>query len=233
MSKFTAFLNRKKATDTQEKDAVAEVRNWYSDRYQNVVVQRNLLFLVTLISLVGVFISVFVVRQVTASRSIEPFVIEIEKKSGIVTVVDPLDRRQLPADEELTKYFISRYVQARETYDTLTYEYNYFTVVRLMSSGSIYYPFKNFILSNPQSPRLLYGEISSSQMKIRSITLPEPGVARVNFTIILSGSKGGTFHKVATIKYGFYKLEMSQEDRYVNPLGFQVDAYRVDEEVLQ
>lgn len=232
MSKFTAFLSKKKADASQEKDAVAEVRNWYSDRYQTVVVQRNLLFLVTIISLIGVFISVFVVRQVTASRSIEPFVIEIEKKSGIATVVDPMDRKQLPAEEELTKYFVSKYVMARETYDPVNYEYNYFTVVRLLSSGNLYYPFKNYILSNPQSPRLLYGEGSASRMKIRSITLPNAGEARVAFTLTLSGSRGGTFNKVATMRFGYYTLEMSQDERYINPLGFQVIAYRVDEETL-
>lgn len=232
MAKFTTFLNRKKSTETQDKDAVSEVRNWYSDRYQTVVVQRNLLFLVTVISLIGVFISVFVVRQVTASRSIEPFVIEIERKSGVATVVNPLERKKLAADEELTKYFIARYVQARETYDTLTYEYNYFTVIRLLSTSGIYYPFKNYIVSNPQSPRLLYGEVTSSQIKIRSITLPNEGEARVTFTISVSGARSGDFNKVATLKFGYYTLEMSQEERYVNPLGFQVTAYRVDEETL-
>lgn len=232
MSKIAAFFSKKKETDSGDKDAVSEVRNWYSDRYQTVVVQRNLLFLVTVVALIGVFISVFVVRQVTASRSIEPFVIEIERKSGIATVVNPLDRVQLAADEELTKYFLARYVQARETYDPITYEYNYFTIVRLLSTGSIYYPFKNFVVGNPQSPRLLYGEKASSTIKFRSITLPNPNEARVSFTLNVKGYRGGTFNRVATIRYGYFTLEMSQEERYINPLGFQVTAYRVDEESI-
>lgn len=231
LSKLASMFRRKEAEGPQEKDAIAEVRNWYSDRYQSVLVQRNLLFLVTTLSLIGVLISVFTVERVISSKSIEPFVIEIESKTGITNVVDPATRSEMFADEALTKYFVVKYVNARETYDPLTYNFNYNTVTRLLSASKVYYQFRQFI-NSPDGPVQKYVESTRSEMKVRSVQIIKPGVAQVRFTLVLSGAKNGVFHYIAYLEYGFYTLEMTQDERFINPVGFQVNSYRKDEEVV-
>lgn len=233
MFKLSSLFKRN--TDaSQEKDAITEARNWYSDRYQTTVVQRNILLLITLLSLAGVFISVFTVRVVTESKSIEPFVVEIEKKSGLTNVVDPSTRSPQFADEALIKYFVVKYVTMRETYDPVTYNYNYFTVVRLLSRKAVYDDFTRYIASDPKSPRLMYGETTKSVIKIRYV-VPQPDdrtKVKVQFTLQTVGPLRQTLNKIATVQYDFLTLEMNQEERLVNPLGFQVIGYRVDDEAL-
>lgn len=230
LEKIKNLFSKNNAEENEEKDAIAEVRNWYSDRYQTIVVQRNLLFLVTLFSLVGVFISVFAVERVTSSKSIEPFVVEIEKKTGITNVVDPITRSEMFADDALTKYFLVKYVNARETYDSTTSKFNY-NKVRLMSGRTVYSEFRKFI-KGPDSPEATYGAQTKTEMKVRSAQIVRPGVAQVRFSIIKSGQKSGVNHYIAYIEYGFYVIEMPQEERYINPIGFQVHSYRVDEETV-
>ena len=45
--------------------------------------------------------------------------------------------------------------------------------------------------------------------------------------------RSSTEHKIATINYDFFSnIEMTSEERMINPLGFQVIGYRLDDEVL-
>ena len=232
LSKVASIFRKKDVEEVQEKDAIAEVRNWYSDRYQSVLIQRNLLFLVTILSLVGVVVSVFTVERVISSKSIEPFVIEIEKKTGITNVVDPVTRSEMFADESLTKYFIIKYINARATYDPATYNYNYNTMTRLMSARNVYADFRRFV-NSVDGPPQKYAEQTKSELKVRSIQITKPGVAQVRFSIVLTGSKSGVFHYIAYVEYSFETLEMTQDERFINPIGFQVNSYRVDEEAVE
>jgi type IV secretion system protein VirB8 len=38
---------------------------------------------------------------------------------------------------------------------------------------------------------------------------------------------------VAIVSFRFVNLPETEEDRFINPLGFQVTAYRVDQELVQ
>ena len=231
LEKLKSLFNKNDTEDNEEKDAIAEVRNWYSDRYQAIVVQRNLLFLVTLVALIGVFISVFAVERVTSSKSIEPFVVEIEKKTGITNVVDPVTRSEMFADDALTKYFLIKYINARATYDAVTQNFNYNKVVRLMSGRLVYSDFRRFV-KGPDGPIAKYGEQTKTEMKVRSAQIIKPGVAQVRFSIVRSGQKTGVNHFIAHVEYGFYVIDMPKDDRYINPVGFQVHSYRADEETV-
>jgi type IV secretion system protein VirB8 len=224
-------LLKRKATE----DSIEVKKNWYADRYQTVVVQRNFLALVTLISLAGIIFSVLSVANITASKTIEPFVIEVEEKTGITNVIRPLQKEKYAFDEVLRRYFIYQYVTKRESYDASTFDYNYFTFVRLFSDTPVYASFRREVnATNPNSPVRL----GSSQriIKIKSITFPpaatgQPGfVSQIHFK---SEDPSGVKNKVITMNFDYFDLSLNQEDRAVNPLGFQVTGYRVDDEILQ
>jgi type IV secretion system protein VirB8 len=101
------------APEANSENVVSSINNWYSDRYNSIVVQRNLILIVLLLSLVLVIASVFVVGNVSSTFKIQPFVIEIEKKTGITNIVNPLVNRELTSDEVLNKYLITRYISKR------------------------------------------------------------------------------------------------------------------------
>jgi type IV secretion system protein VirB8 len=219
---------------TGENNLVADTKNWYAERYETILVQRNILFIVMFFSICAIISGLFVIEQLSISKTVEPFVIEVEDKTGITNVVNPLSRIELTTNESLNTYFILKYIRARETYNAVDYQYNYGTIVRLLSTQSIYISFKNYINDNPKSPIKIYGTTTSTSLKVRSVQfIPSESKAQVRFTITeTGGSSQGTMNKIATINFAYVQMEMTNDERYVNPLGFQVTGYRVDDEVL-
>ena len=218
-----------------QEDSIEIKKNWYADRYQTVVVQRNFLVLVTILSIACIILSVLALVRVVTSRTIEPFVIEIEQKTGITNVIRPLQQEKYAYDETLRRYFLYHYITKRETYDISSFEYNYFTFVRLLSDSGVYSAFKRDVgASNPSSPVRL-GQ-SKRTIKIKSMIFP-PAISGQNGFVaqihFVSEDQSGAKNKVATINFVFSDLVLTQEERAVNPLGFQVVGYRLDDEILQ
>jgi type IV secretion system protein VirB8 len=224
---------------------IPSINNWYSDRYNSIVVQRNLLLVLLLASVIIVLVSTVIVGNISSTFKIQPFVIEVEDKTGLTNIVNPLARRELTGSEVLNKYFLMKYIKARESYNFQTWKYNYLTVVRLLSAPDVYYSFKKFINTNANSPIALYGSTNTStSVAFRSIQffppnsnaegVPNDSQAVIRFTIFadqgsLKGSgTGNRIHKILTITYRYEQTEMNDEDRGENPLGFYVTSYRAD-----
>jgi type IV secretion system protein VirB8 len=224
------------STEAREDDSshlVTDVRNWYADRYEYALVQRNILLFLTVLCLILICVLALVTRHVNVSKTVDPFVIEVEEKTGMTNVVNPFSRNDLLTNEALNTYFIMKYLRARETYDFYTYQYNYSTVVRLMSSFSVYAAFRNFVNNDPKSPIKTFNTNISTALKVRSLQFLDNGTtAQVRFSIFRNNDNSSRSDKIATITFAYLQMEMTTEERYVNPLGFQVISYRVDDEIL-
>ena len=215
---------------------LAETRNWYTDRYEFVVVQRNMLLLVTIVALLGVGGAVFAVAELTSSKTFEPYVIEVEDRTGITTLVTQNSVDRYTQNEALKRYFIWRYITARENYSVMDYEYNYGQVVRLLSGAPVYREFYAFISSNaPDSPVTL-GRNAEKRVKLKSMTFLDANKnqvqARVQIEMRQNGSVVSTYNRIITMSITFTDMELSTEDRFINPMGFQVVGYRVDEDAI-
>ncbi|MGL9725267.1 MAG: virB8 family protein [Wolbachia sp.] len=224
-----SFLKKKKDTVSLDQDI-----NWNSSRYSIVVAQRNVLLLFVLVLLATISISVLAILKISTSNTIEPFVIEVDKKSGIVQLVDPVTVKQYSADEVLSSYFISEYIKAREVFDPYHYNYNYYTKVRLFSSLKVYNEFNNYIkLQNMNDLFNLYLD-AKGELKIRSVQKLDNDVLQVRFSIEFTRKDGSATrkNKIVVMSYKYVSLEMNDQQRYINPLGFQVISYRVDDEYV-
>ncbi len=229
------FFKKKNSEDTIEAK-----KSWYADRYQSVVVQRNLLLLLTISALIGIVVAVLIVVQVTTSKTIEPFVIEIEEKTGITNVIRPLLKEKFAYDEALRKYFIMKYMNARETYSNNSFKYNYYTVARLLSTSKVNASFRRSVnVNNPGSP-LRLGQNGTKSIKIKSTSLLTTAKRGAGFTVQIrfastttnSDNKSTTRHKIATMSFNYFDLVLTEKERNINPLGFQVTSYRVDNETI-
>jgi len=216
-------------------DAKSAKKSWYADRYQTVLVHRNLFIWLTIISFLGITVSVLAVIQVTSSKSIKPYIVEIGDNTGITSVADPVvSVEQFTYQEALRHYFIKKYIKARETYDPATYNYNYNTVVRELSADGVY---SEFTRSVRQATPLGSGNDGLINIKIKSVKEITPSPDYKGYAVIVRflqtktvGGVPNTEHLAATINYQ-YSIE-GNEDKSVNPMGFQVTSYRVDEESL-
>ncbi len=249
MLNFKELISKKKSNVTADipvansEKIVSKINNWYSDRYNSIVIQRNLLLILLLASLFMVIASSFIVGNVSSTFKIQPFVIEVEDKTGITNIVNPLASPELTGNEVLNKFFIMKYIKAREGYNFQTWKYNYLTVVRLLSDPGIYSGFRRFINSSADSPLAQYGSQMSVYVVFRSIQffppsadeagIPNDSRAVVRFTIMpengtLKTGTGNKIHKILTLTYKYLQTEMNDDDRSENPLGFYITSYRAD-----
>ncbi|MDN5247542.1 MAG: type IV secretion system protein [Wolbachia endosymbiont of Tyrophagus putrescentiae] len=209
--------------------------NWNVSRYSTIVAQRNVLLLLTLMLSVAITISVLVVFKVSTSSTIEPFVIEIEKKSGIVQLVDPVTVKQYSADETLNNHFMVEYIKVREVFNSYSYKEDH-EKVRLFSSATVYREFSQNI-SSQDTEKLanLYSDFVKTDFKVRSIQrLNDNQTYQLRFSIIFTRKDGSSTKKnrIVIMSYRYAPLELDDQARYINPLGFQVISYRVDDEYV-
>lgn len=212
-----------------------ESRNWYKDRYQAIMLQRRLFMIITIISMISTLMAMIVIAQITPLKGVEPFLIQVDSKSGITQMVNPLTVKEITGLESINSFFIVQYIRAREGYNVRDIANNYATV-RVMSDFEKVYPaFKREANpGNPQSVAARMGGAGSRSVKFKSISYIKPNQAQVRLLIEETAANGGTlqYHKIASVVFEYVKLDLTNEERYINPLGFRVTEYRVDEDAL-
>ena len=216
----------------KKKSNIDNIPSWNKDRYGSAVVQRNFLLLLSLLLIMTLLFGVVYIDEVSKDKTIEPFIVEIEEKTGVPTVVDQISKKQYTADEVIQEYFLYSYIKAREGYDYRTYIHDFFTTVRILSSTGIYRGFLGRVSKrNESSPVNLYGRKIRLEPKIKSIQNIN-GAKQVRLLVKhINGNKVTKVdHKILYIKYEFVNLEITLEERLVNPLGFRVVDYRVNQD---
>jgi len=210
------------------KKSKIKIKSWYSNRYQIVMVQRNVLLLFTLVSMFSVAVAVIYVKNVMASKSIEPYVIQVEDKSGIATVVNQLTAENFTGDQAIRKYFINEFIHAASGYDPKSYKKDA-EKVRLYSTPAIYADYRNRI--NPKQ----LGTDSLMEVRIKSIQPLDQNTLQIRIARQLSSDGQSPITKDEVITMGFYfapEMKLTMEERLINPLGFQVGRYTITEEVF-
>jgi type IV secretion system protein VirB8 len=214
---------------------ILEAKNWYKDRYQYLLVQRKLLTLITLFSLLCTLGTVVAIALLAPLKTVDPFVIQVDQKSGITQTVDPLSVKELTANEAVNDFFIVQYIRSRETYSVTDLARNY-NIVRVMSDANKVYP--DFVrTADPNNPRSNAARMGSSgirTVKFKSITYLSPQLVQARLLIEeRKDTNVVQFHKIALVAFQYIKLSLTNEERYINPLGFRVTDYRLDEDILQ
>ncbi len=220
--------NVKSASAQPKQQAKLKLKSWYSNRYQIVVVQRNILLLFTLVSMFSVAIAVIFVKNIMSSKSLEPYVIEVEEKSGIATIVDQLTAQNFTGDQMIRKYFINEFVHAASGYDPKTYK-QAVEKVRLLSTAGVYSEFRGRINARD------LGADSSMEVRIKSIQFTDSNNAQVRITRQVRLKSASPTTKDEVISIGFYfspEINLTMEERLINPLGFQINKYLVADEVF-
>lgn len=210
-------------------------QSWYADRYQSIAVQRNMMFFLSIVALVATVISVIFISKVTLSKTVEPLVVQVEDKTGITNLVNPRSDERWTTDKAINTYFLVNYLRARETYNVSSYAQNYNVVTRLMSSSTVYGQFKDSLNDQATNPITLYGANNSTVLKIRSIQFlkvsPTGNKAQIRFSTVEQAGHRKVVNKIVALDWSYVELNLNFEDRTINPLGFQVKAYSISDDV--
>lgn len=214
--------------------AKAETQNWYKDRYQYAVMHRKILVIISLASMACTVFTLLIISQLAASKSIEPFVIQIDQKSGMTQVLDPVRLKELTINEAVNNYFIIKYIRSREGYHANDIGRNY-DVVRLMSEPTkVFGQYRKQISpNNPDSVVTRLGSFGERTVNVKSVTYLGPQQVQIRYSTRTTGQgrKASVENSIALLEYEYVKMPLSMTERYINPLGFRITDYRTYEDI--
>jgi type IV secretion system protein VirB8 len=213
----------------------AEARSWEQDRLAEALRSKRLAWAAAAGSMTLTIVAVGAVAALAPLKSVEPFVVRVDRATGSVDVMSGLkDGRELSYEEAVSKYFLGVYVRAREAWLPAAGEAN-FSQVSIMSAPEEQQRWaKAFAPTNPASPQLAYGPNGQVEVAIRAISFLNPKVANVRFhRVVRQGPQTSESDWISTIAFTYTSAPMLEADRLRNPLGFQVTSYRADPEVAR
>ncbi|EAI3530818.1 type IV secretion system protein [Campylobacter jejuni] len=192
-------------------------------------------WLIAFISIFIAIISIIAVVLLTPLKTIEPYVIRVDNTTGMVDILTMLDEKEIKANEALDKYFISTYVKAREGYyyDLLNQDY---LLTQLMSSEKVANEYRAWYEGENARDQILKNS-NEVNVQILSIVLGNSNgikTSTIRAKIITKNlnTRGlSESTKVITLSYDYILAKASEENRILNPLGFKVTNYRIDEEI--
>jgi type IV secretion system protein VirB8 len=211
-----------------------KVEDWFYDRYQSARVNGNRWFVAAMLLGMLACLAVAAVVVLTPLKSVRPFLVEANNASGEVHVLRPFDVANFAPSDAVSKSFLARYVIGRETYDPQDLKENYQTVRLMSDSVEGQHVDSQLSLTNATSPLNRYQHHTVRTVRVKSVSFLNKRTAQVRFA---STETTQTTKKedawVAIVSFRFVNLPETEQDRLVNPLGFQVTAYRVDQELVQ
>jgi len=210
-------------------------RRWDEDRLASALRSRRLAWGLAAASIGLAGAAVCAVIALTPLKTVEPFVVRVDRTTGAVDVMTGLKgTSRLSYDEAVTKYFLGAYVRAREGWLPQAAEPN-FRQVSIMSTPAEQQRWADsFRPANPLSPQVVWGAQAESLIALRAISFVSPQVASVRFHRTVRQAQQTTESDwIATIAFSYTKAPMTEADRLRNPLGFQVSSYRADPEVVK
>ncbi|EAJ1255035.1 type IV secretion system protein [Campylobacter lari] len=194
-------------------------------------------WLIAFISIFIAIISIVAVVLLTPLKTIEPYVIRVDNTTGMVDILTMLDEKEITSNEALDKYFIGTYVKAREGYyyELLNQDY---LLTQLMSSEKVANEYRAWYEGDNARDQILKNSNEVS-VQILSIVLGESNGVKTSTIRAIITTKNlntrGTSQttKVITLSYDYILAKASEENRILNPLGFKVLTYRIDDEVAR
>ncbi len=166
-------------------------------------------------------------------KTVVPYTLLVDRNTGFVEALDPTHPLALKPQAALTQSLLAQYVVARETFAVAGLPEQY-QKVALWSAEAARRDYLGMMTSgNPDNPLSRYPRSTVVQTHVESVSPVAPDAALVRFYTEQSDPDHGPRPRAywaAMVRYRFSGEPMALSDRLVNPLGFQVVAYRRDQE---
>lgn len=172
-----------------------------------------------------------------------PYIVMADAYAGTSTVArltDDFTHHRISTSEAINRSNVAHFVLARESYDLAMLNLHDWATVQTMSAPGVKAAYTALYSSaNPDNLVKTYGRETAIRVRLLSIVLigNGPGVAPKGATVRLqrslydkqSGVTRPLDNKIATLEFSYKpNLQMDDQNRIANPLGFWVTSYRVD-----
>lgn len=173
-----------------------------------------------------------------------PYLVMADAYTGTSTVArltGSFGEHGITASEAINKSNIAHFLVARESYDYSQFGQRDWNTVHAMATPLVTAGYaKLYAKNNPANPQTLFGRTRAVRVRILSLQLHQaaatgatPKAATVRFQRSVYDKATGTStpldSKIASLEFSYNPhLKMDEPNRILNPLGFQVTSYRVD-----
>lgn len=223
-------------TDSDDLKAYfAEAASWDHDRLIAANRSKRLAWLVASVASGLAITGVAAVALLTPLKTVAPYVITVDKATGASEITSPMTGdRQITYNEAVSKYFLADYVRNREGWIPQARQ-EFFEGVLAMSSRDEQARWTAFYAKdNPRSPQSVFTDLDTVFIAIKSVTFVSKNVAQVRFTKTLQrGGSSTDTPAIAIVTFDTTDTPTTEQQRFKNPLGLEVQSYRADLEVTQ
>lgn len=165
-----------------------------------------------------------------------PYTITVDRETGYVQTTRGVNLGTLSETEAVAQSFVVQYVLARETFDAADYRELYRKTLAWSQGTAESEYLRDWDRSNPNGIQSRVSPNTRIQVTVKSVTILGPRSAMIRFDTERSEGGGGPGMRqpwVASVIYSFSGKPINEQDRYLNPLGFQISSYRRDAETTQ
>ncbi|NYT40678.1 hypothetical protein HZY97_07915 [Sphingomonas sp. R-74633] len=212
-----------------------EAGSWAEDRQDMLGRSRRVAWVVAGVACSVALLEAMALIVLTPLKTVEPYTLLVDRQTGFVQALKPLDVQTIAPDKALTQSFLVQYVIARESFDATALQSSY-RKVSLWSEGPARSAYvAGMQASNPDSPLNRYRRTTQIETRVKSVSPMGGNAAMVRFETVRHDA-GGTVQPanawVAVLHYRYSGEPLRLEDRFVNPLGFGVTRYQRNAEAL-
>lgn len=212
-----------------------QAESWAHDQQDALRASRKVAWIVASAAAAIAVCEAFALLALAPLKTVVPYTLLVDRHTGFVEALKPLDANTIAPDKALTQSFLVQYVIARESFDYDALQSNYRKTVLWSADPARADYVSSVQYSNPGSPLARFPHTTVVETRVKSISPLGTGAALVRFDTQRRDAGAQVQPPrswVAVIRYRFSGEPMTREDRFVNPLGFQVIRYRRDAEVL-
>lgn len=225
-----------KPDSAQEIDSyLREAETWASDRRAGDERSRRVAWIIAGTATAVAALEAIALATLVPLKTVQPYTLLVDRQTGYVEALQPLERQTISADAALTRSFLAQYVIARESFDLDGVRANY-RKVALWSAPKVRTFYSNAMqASNPASPFVTLPRNAQVDVTVKSVSSLGPSTSLVRFRTTRSDASGQGLPPrdwAAVISYRYSGAPMSADDRLLNPLGFEVTRYRRDAETV-
>ena len=214
----------------------AHSATWSQDILGNLRASRRRAYIVAAAAALVALLEAGALMALAPLKTVVPYTITVDRQTGYIETAQPLKPGALAQDEAVMKAFLAQYVLARESFDVTDLQAEYAKVSAWTTGPARDQYLAAMQRGNPQSPVHLYDTRTVVKITIKSISLLGQGSALVRFDAERLTDGHPTPERrayAAVIAFRFAGQPMRNEDRFQNPLGFQVTQYRRDAEFAE
>lgn len=234
-------LNKSKAVKAFTDSAV----NFETSRIKQIEKSKNTAWRVAFMACITTICLAVALVFLLPLKKVEPYLVRVDNNTGQTDIVRTLHNAQSDYTEEVAKYFTANYVRLRESYDWYTIQ-NTYNQTLLFSDPKEQNRLKNK-MSKSTAPHKVYKDQKRIKININSVSFigePDTNLIQVRFTKTIEPTDGGSYspqddttfprdivsQHIAIIGYEYINVPEVDDVRLINPLGYTVKTYRVDED---